>query len=478
MRLSRATLAGLPPTVGRPAYDLDAVRIGVVHLGSGAFFRAHAAAYLDAVLARDPRWGVCAVALRSTEVRDALAPQDGLYTLAELGAHTRLRVLGPLRELLSAAETPERVRARLRDPGVRLVTLTVTEKGYGLDAEGRLDAHDPAVAHDLAQADAPRRSVAGWLAQAFADRRADGAPPLTVLSCDNLVDNGLKLGRATARFAALAGDAGLAAHVEAAGRFPRSMVDSITPATTDALRRRVAETLGVEDAWPVQREPFVQWVVEDALGRDAPDLAAVGVTLARDVRPFEQAKLRLLNGAHSTLAYLGRLAGLETVAEAMAEPRLGRFVERLMRDTIAPTLSSSELDVARYIDDVLARFRNPGLRHELAQIAWDGSKKLPVRLLGTAADVLAAGGDLRPIALPVAAWMRFVRAETEAGRVLTDPSAESLAARLGDGGPGEVRAFLALREVFPAPLAEAPPFREVVLAAHAALARDPLGALA
>ena len=324
-------LEELPTAVRRPGYDLDAVRMGTVHLGPGAFFRAHGASFLDDLLHLDPAWAVSAVALRSKEVRDALLPQDGLYTLVERGAEARLRVLGPLRELLSSAAEPERVRSRLRDPAVRLVTLTVTEKGYALNAAGELDLADPGVAHDLAHPGAPRRSVAGWLAQALADRFADGVAPPVVLSCDNLSDNGGRLGRAVAGFARAGGDHGLAERIAGEVRFPRTMVDSITPATDDALRTETAAALGVADAWPVQREPFTQWVVEDALGLGAPDLAAVGVTLAPDVAPFEMAKLRLLNAAHSTLAYLGRLAGRETVAEAMREPRLAAFVERLMR---------------------------------------------------------------------------------------------------------------------------------------------------
>ncbi len=476
--LNFSTLGEVPSAVGQPAYDVAAVRIGIVHFGPGAFFRAHQAAYIDRLLALDPNWGICAVALNSTGVRDALTPQDGLYTLAELDARTHFQVIGAIRELQVAHETPAAVLARLASPDVRLVTMTVTEKGYGLDADGALNPQEPAVRHDLDHPGEPPRSVIGWLVAGLKARRAAGVAPFVTLSCDNLSDNGGKLGRAVAAFARASGDAGLADWIDGNARFPRTMVDSITPATDDALRLRVAEALGLQDAWPIQREAFCQWVIEDVLGDDAPDLAAVGATLTSDVTQFERAKLRLLNGAHSTLAYVGRLAGFESVSEAMAAPALSAFVARLMRDDIAPTLDADPgLDLQAYSAAVLARFANPALRHELAQIAWDGSKKLPVRLLGTIDDALAAGRSVQRLAVPIAAWMLFVRAQVGAGRTLVDPLAALLTTCVAGGIDEDVERFLDLREVFPAALAQSQPFREAVHAAHATLRIDPLAAL-
>ncbi len=476
--LNLSTLGETPSAVGQPAYDVAAVGIGIVHFGPGAFFRAHQAAYIDRLLALDPRWGICAVALHSAGVRDALAPQDGLYTLVELDARTHLQVIGAIRELEVAHEAPEAVLARLASPDVRLVTMTVTEKGYGLDATGALDTQDPAVRHDLEQPDAAPRSVIGWLVAGLKARREAALAPFVTLSCDNLSDNGGKLGRAVAAFARTAGDGGLADWIESQARFPRTMVDSITPATDDALRLRVAEALGLQDAWPIQREAFCQWVIEDVLGDDAPDLGAVGATLTADVTQFERAKLRLLNGSHSTLAYVGRLAGFESVSEAMAAPDLSAFIGRLMREDIAPTLEAGPtLDLEAYSADVLARFANPALRHELAQIAWDGSKKLPVRLLGTVEDALAAGRSVRRLAVPIAAWMLFVREQIGAGRPLVDPLAAVLTACVSGGIEADVDRFLGLGAVFPATLAQSSDFREAVHAAHAALRTDPLAAL-
>ncbi|HEY9218770.1 MAG TPA: mannitol dehydrogenase family protein, partial [Phenylobacterium sp.] len=264
-------------------------------------------------------------------------------------------------------------------------------------------------------------------------------------------------------------------------RFPATMVDSITPATDDALRATTTAALGLTDAWPVQRERFVQWVVEDALGCDAAAFVEAGVTLTGDVAAFERAKLRLLNGAHSTLAYVGLRLGHATVAEAMADDRLAAFVERMMRQDIAPTLGPAPgLDASAYIAEVLARFRNPAIAHQLSQIAWDGSQKLPFRILGTVADAIAAGRPLGRLAVPLAAWMLFVRERARSGAQIVDPLAGELA-RLGQAGSGDAEAdagsFLALPAVFPRDLAEHPGLRAAIVAAYAALEADPTSAL-
>jgi len=477
-RLSLATLDQLPDAVGRPHYDVSKVGIGIAHFGPGAFFRAHQAAYYDALLAQDPRWGVCAVSLHSVGVRDALAPQNGLYSLAILDAEPRLQVIGAVREVLVAPASPDQVLARLNSPGVRLVTLTVTEKGYGLDANGALNLNDPAVRHDLEVAGAAPKSVIGWLIAGLKGRRAAGLDPFVTLSCDNLTDNGGKLGRAVVAFAKASGQTDLADWIEAKAQFPSSMVDSITPATDDALRAKVAAALGVEDAWPIQREAFTQWVIEDALGPDGPDLASVGATLTTDVSLFERAKLRLLNGPHSSLAYLGLLAGLTTVSEAIAEPRLKAFIARLMREDIALSLDpDAGLDLDAYSAAILARFANPALRHELAQIAWDGSKKLPFRLLGTVADAYAEGRSVERLAIPIAAWMLFVRAHLAKGLTLVDPLAPVLADCVSGVVDEDVARFFTKTDMFDQLGDRVDGFHTTVAAAHQRLRSDPLGAL-
>lgn len=448
-RLSEATLVNLPPTVARPTYDRACTRIGIVHLGVGAFHRAHQAAYLDALLEDAPEWAICGVSLRNPDVRDALRPQDGLYTLSLMDGGPSLRVIGALREVLCATDEREAVLARLAHPDVRLLMLTVTEKGYCLADDG-LDLVHADIAHDLATPEAPISAI-GYVVAGLARRRALGLPAYTVLSCDNLADNGGRLQRATLQYARGV-DPALADWIDTHASFPRSMVDSITPATDAALRARVDTALGLHDAWPVQREPYTQWVVEDRFCNGRPPFERVGVLLSGDIAGHDRAKLKLLNAAHSSLAYLGILMGEETVADAMRQPLLAGFVERLMREAIAPTLDAvAGLAPDAYISAILARFRNPDIRHLLSQIAWDGSQKLPVRIFGTLRDAHAAGRPIDGLCLPVAAWLLFVRRQARAGIALVDPMDVALR-EIGRACTGDaaldVDRFLALDAVF------------------------------
>lgn len=480
-RLGEHTLEHGSPPLLRPGYRRSQTRIGTVHFGPGAFHRAHQAFYLDRLLEKDPARAICAVSLRTASLRDALAPQDGLYTLVELDEAPTMRVIGAIREILVAAEGAPAVSRRLCDPDTSMVTVTVTEKGYCLDGAGRLDPTHPDIVHDLGHPETPRSLVA-WLVRGLKLRRERGLEPYLILCCDNLADNGATLRRAVLDFARHQ-DAGLTAWIEETARFPRTMVDSITPASDEALRERVAQTTGLEDAWPVQRERFVQWVVEEVDCAAQPDWASVGVTVSRDVTAYERAKLRMLNGAHSTLAYLGLLAGLETVAEAMAQPLLRDFVARLMAQDIEPTLASLPSGaLAAYRLSVLNRFANPALRHPLAQIAWDGSQKLPIRILGTIADALQAQRPAARLTVPLAAWMHFVRMRARQDAAIVDPLAFQLAA-LGRQLTGEAShdlpRFFALPGVFPAALSADPRFRRALAAAYEAIAaRGALGALA
>lgn len=471
-RLSDATLAEVAAPVRVPAYDRAATRAGVVHFGPGAFHRAHQAWYFDRMLATRPDMAVCAVSLRTPDVRDALAPQDGLYTLVEKEAEPGVQVIGSIRQVLVAPEDAALVFRRLLE--ARYVTATVTEKGYCLTTAGELDLDHADIRRDLERREQPT-SLIGWIAEGLSQRKRHDLPPFTTISCDNLSANGAKLHRAVVRFAEARGDKELARWIEAEAAFPCSMVDSITPATDDALRRQAAEALGLEDAWPVQRERFVQWVIEEKLGEDAALFAEAGVTIARAVAPFERAKLRLLNGAHSTLAYVGLGLGAETVFEAMADHRLAGFVERMMRQDVAASLDAPELDVPGYIGDVLARFRNPAIDHKLSQIAWDGSQKLRFRLLETAAEALDAGRPAARLTVGVAAWMRFVVHQTRAQAAIVDPLADVLTAvaRGCTDDEADVERFLALSEVFPRRVAQDPRFRTALACAYQGLRTEP-----
>jgi fructuronate reductase len=466
-QLSNAALANLPSGVDRPAYDRSKVSIGIVHFGPGAFHRAHQAAYVDAVLGSDPRWGICEVALQSTGTRDALQPQDGLYTLAILDEEIGYRVIGSTLEYLVAKEDPQAVLARLADPAVRIVTSTVTEKGYCLAADGTLDMQHADILADLASPASPR-SVIGYIVEGLRRRREAGLGPLTVITCDNLADNGHKLGAAVVRLARER-DADLADWIQAEVAFPRTMVDSITPATDDALRDRVQEATGVADAWPIQREAFTQWVIEHDPRSQGPDWAAVGVSVTDDVGAFERCKLRLLNGAHSSLAYLGWLRGRETVLDAMNDAELAAFARALMFEDVMPTLEApSGLDLNAYAEAILKRFRNPAIRHLLAQIAWDGSQKLPIRILGTVQDLLAQDRAIDRPAATIAAWIRFVRRKSVTGETITDPLGERLSelGRSLSDDASDVGRFLPLDAVFPKALAEDERFVDAVTRAY------------
>jgi fructuronate reductase len=470
--LSQATLAQVGPQVLRPGYDRSALDVGIVHFGPGAFHRVHQAWFVHKLLSHDPRWGICGVSLRSCEVRNALEPQDCLYTLATLDETVSYQVIGAVRELLVAPQDPIRVLERLSAPTTRIVTITVTEKGYCLDGAGNLDVTHADIQRDLRSPQSPS-SLIGYLVEGLQRRRVAGVQPLTIISCDNLVDNGARLGRAVRQFAEMR-DPSLARWIEDKVRFPRTMVDSITPATTEALRERVNDVLLLNDRWPVQRESYVQWVLEAGSESGGPDWAGAGVTLTDDVAAYDRAKLRLLNGAHSSLAYLGLLAGHETVADAMRDEKLCSLVVAMMREDIRPTLRAPRgLDLLAYIDAILKRFRNPAIRHALAQIAWDGSQKLPFRLLGTIADNLEAGRSIERLCLPVAGWMQFVRRRAMSGERVVDPLSERLL-EIGracqNRAAQDLPAFLALEQVFPASLGSVGVFRQTLARAYDGLA--------
>lgn len=453
-RLSLATLDALKSDVIKPAYDPAGVSVGIVHFGPGAFHRAHQAAFVDALLATDRRWGICGVSLHSKGVRDALAPQDGLYTLAILDEKIEYQVLGSMREVLVGPEDIEAVLERLTRPEVQIVTSTVTEKGYCLDPNWELDFAHPDIVHDLAHPQTPK-SYIGYVAEGLRRRYAAGLSPFVLIPCDNLPKNGHRLKAAVVAFVAKL-DATLAANIEADLACPCTMVDSITPATDDALRERVKAAISLEDAWPIQREAFTQWVIEEHAHDGGPDWASVGVILTDNVPAYERAKLRLLNGPHSTIAYTGLHKRIESVSEAMKDAELAQLARDLMLSDVVPLLEAPKgLDLTAYSEAILKRFRNPAIRHLLSQIAWDGSQKLPIRLLSSLSEALEKGQEVSRFGVPLAAWMRFIRAKAVAGETITDPLADELIA-MGKGlkdDLSDVATFLAYRKVFPEALA-------------------------
>lgn len=435
VRLHPDRLAALPPAVARPRYDRSALAPGIVHLGVGAFMRAHLAVATEAALQADDdrRWGIVGVSLRHPDTRDAIGPQHGLYTLALRDRQARtLQVIGCLLRVLVAPEDPAAVLAAIADPATRIVSLTVTEKGYCRDpASGALRFDDPDIAHDLAHPEAPRSAI-GFIVHGLARRRASGLGPVTLLSLDNLAANGDALARLVGAFAQRI-DPALADWIITRCTAPNSMVDRIVPRTTDADRQAVAADLGCDDAWPVLAEPFFDWAVEDRFAAGRPAWERAGARVVAESQPWETLKLRMVNGSHSAIAYFGALAGWQTVDVAVGQPALRAHVEALMRDEIEPTLPHLPgLDLDLYRASLLTRFDNPALAHRTQQIAMDGSQKLPQRWLATLRERLASDQPIDRLGLSIAGWLHYLRGRDEAGHAypIDDPLASLLAERV------------------------------------------------
>lgn len=422
MRLSLAHRDALDSAVTRFDYDRAAQGTGIVHLGIGAFHRAHQAWYTDfAMAAGDRDWAIAGVSLRSRAVAEQMNPQDGLFTVTERSqAGWQSRLVGSVREVLVAQDQWAAVVARIADPACHMVSLTVTEKGYCRAADGSLD---PALANGA--------SLYALLAEALRLRYDAGLPGLTLLSCDNLADNGQQLAQLMAQYLDHE-DPALRSWFEHTCTCPSTMVDRIVPATTDTDRADLGKRIGLDDQAAVLTEPFSQWVIEDRFAGSRPRWEAVGAQLVSDVQPYETAKLRMLNGAHSFLAYVGLAHGHTYVHQAIADPVLRPLVEALLRDEAAPTIAAGAgQDLSAYATALVKRFANPELNHRLIQIAMDGSQKLPQRWLATLAANQAMGRDCPAIRKGLAAWLRHLRG---ANGVVEDPLSESLqqAAREAD----------------------------------------------
>jgi fructuronate reductase len=425
-RLSRSTTKYLSPLVRQPDYARDAQACGMVHLGIGAFHRGHQAVYTDdAMNAGDRDWSITGVSLRSADVRDQLAPQDGLFTVSERGpAGSAPRLIGSVRNVLVAQADPESVVAAIAARGVCIVTLTVTEKGYASTGEG---------------------SIYAYLGSALARRRALGWDGLTIVSCDNLPGNGERLAAALGEHLQ-SSDPDTANWFRTECACPSSMVDRIVPMMSEADRAEVATVIGVRDEGAVVTERFHQWVIEDRFAGARPRWEAGGARFVTDVRPFEAAKLRMLNGAHSALAYLGLARGFEYVHQAIGDPAIASLVNRLMRQEAVPTLPPIGMDMHRYADDLIERFANVSLPHRLRQIAMDGSQKIPQRWLATLSWHSARGQSCPAILTALAAWIDFVRGN---GHVVDDPMALQLADLWRtEGRRGIVPALFAPRGLF------------------------------
>jgi fructuronate reductase len=462
--LDSSTASGVANLARLPSYDPRETSTGILHIGLGGFHRAHQAAYVDDVLGDDPGWGICAVAPRDPGIARALRRQDGLYTLWSRGEEEPLRIIGSIRETLCAAEDPDAVVRRLADPAVRLVTLTVTEKAYRADPTTRRLRADEELRADAAGREP--RTVVGLLARGLQARSRDDAP-LTVMSCDNFTGNGRLLRTLLEDYCTLLPTgAPLADWMSERVTFPSTMVDRIVPAISATEQGEVANRLGLRDDAAVVAEPFGQWIIEDQFAAGRPAWPAPDVRVVADAEPYERLKLRVVNAAHSMLAYLGLLSGYVDVSSAVEDPVLAEAISRLLDEDVLPTLADVPSGaVAAYRDSVLERFANPAIRYPLRQVGADGSQKLPQRLVPMAVERSRRGERSPWVALGVASWMLWVhRCATETANRLDDPAADDLLARAtAVTGPTSLAAeLLSVEDVFGSELPQHELFRNDV----------------
>ncbi|TFV67064.1 UNVERIFIED_ORG: mannitol dehydrogenase family protein [Bacillus sp. AZ43] len=451
--LATPTLTELDGQVATPSYDRRRVRTGIVHLGVGGFHRSHQAMYLDRLMSSGQAldWGICGVGVLPADrgMAEVMAAQDCLFTLVVKHPDGSLdaRVVGSIVDYLYAPDDPDAVVERMADPATRIVSLTVTEGGYNASAvTGEFDGSHPGVVHDL-QPGAALRTSFGLVVEALVRRRDRGVPPFTVVSCDNIPHNGDLARSSYAAFAALR-DPELGEWVRREVPFPNSMVDRITPATTDADRAELADRFGVEDRWPVVCEPWTQWVLEDSFACGRPPLEDAGVQLVDDVVPYELMKLRLLNAGHQVLAQTGRLAGLRYVHEACGDPLFQGLLRGYLDEEATPTLAPVPgIDLDAYKADLVGRFSSPAIADTLDRIRAEASDRIPQFLLPVLRANLASGGEIRRSVAVLAAWARSAEGADDDGRPLqlVDSRADALAARARSEDP---LAFVADRELF------------------------------
>lgn len=467
----------LPNTVLRPDYDRSALQSRIVHLGFGAFHRAHQALFTNEMLSKtNTDWGICEINLFGGEdLIESLRAQDHLYTVAEKGAEsTDVKVIGSVTESLHPSlDGIESVLEKMAEPQVAIVSMTITEKGYCADpATGKLDKNNPLVIADLANPTQPK-SALGYIVQALKIRRERGLTPFTVMSCDNVQENGHVAKAAIIEFAQLL-DPELRDWIETNVTFPCTMVDRIVPAATEETLTEIAELLGCEDPCGIACEPFRQWVIEDNFVAGRPDWNVAGAEFVEDVVPYEEMKLRMLNGSHSFLAYLGYLGGYDHISDTMTDTGYRKAAFDMMMKSQAPSLTMPEgTDLEGYATLLINRFTNPSLKHKTWQIAMDGSQKIPQRMGGSLRFHLEQGSDFSWLATAIAGWMRYVSGVNEQGNEIDvrDPMADTLRQICDQHGlnVSVVPALLAVEAIFPAELGQNPQVIDAVSSAYQSL---------
>ncbi|MGR5133225.1 fructuronate reductase [Vibrio alfacsensis] len=466
--------------VVRANYDRSALKSRIVHLGFGAFHRAHQALFTNEMLEKTGSdWGICEVNLFGGEalIKD-LRTQDHLYTVAEKGAEaTEVKVIGSVTESLHPMlDGKAAVLAKMTEEQVAIVSMTITEKGYCADpATGRLDKNNALIVNDLANPQDPSSAI-GYIVEALRQRREKGIQPFTVMSCDNVQENGHVARAAVLDFASLV-DIELAAWIESNVTFPCTMVDRIVPAATEETLSEITQLVGVEDPCGIACEPFRQWVIEDNFVAGRPDWNVAGAEFVADVVPFEEMKLRMLNGSHSFLAYLGYLGGYAHISDTMTNEDYRQAAFDMMMKAQAPTLNMPEgTDLEAYAKLLIERFTNPSLKHQTWQIAMDGSQKIPQRMGGSLRHHLAQGTDFKWLAMGIAGWMRYVSAQTEQGEAIDvrDPMVEQFQAIYAEHGlnVSAVKALLSIEAIFGTDLIQNETFVAAVTDAYQRLLTD------
>ena len=469
-KLNTANLSRLDPKIQVPRYDRQKVGQAILHVGVGGFHRAHQALYSDDLLnqGEDAQWGLCGLGLlkHDARIRDVMRSQDCLYTLVERSLEgDTARIIGSIVDFSFAPDDPQKILEQMASPATRIVSLTITEGGYYIDqSTGELNSQHSDLLHDLAHPHEPSCSF-GYLLEALDRRRLRGLAPFTLMSCDNIQSNGEVAKKMLMAFAELR-DPALRNWMADNCLFPNSMVDRITPATTDEHRNLVQEKFGIDDGWPVMTESFKQWVIEDHFVQGRPKWDQVGAQMTGDVLPYEKMKLRLLNASHQALCYIGMLVGYQLVHETMEDSDIRRLVEKMMDDEVTPILPDVPgIDLAEYKKTLIERFANPAIRDQLSRIGIYGSSGIPKFVLPSVEEQLKRGAPIKLLSFTVAAWFRYLNGLDESGKEMPmlDPMAPALRERAKAAGK-DARQLLNMREVFSEELANAPAFVKEVSA--------------
>lgn len=466
LKINNDNLDSLASRIVVPTYDRKVLKSGIVHMSVGGFHRSHQAVYTDNLLNLMPSdWMISGVGLLDNDTANvqALQSQNCLYTVLTRSKEDDMaHVVGSMKDILHAPSDPAAVFALLASEHVKILSLTVTEKGYCYDKNRNLDQSNPAVQHDLQNPDTPK-TMMGYAVGALRHRMKNNMPGFTIMSCDNLPGNGHITKHIITSFARLS-DPALATWIEENVSFPNAMVDRITPVTTDAVRQVLREKFGIDDAWPVVCEDYIQWVLEDDFRYGRPAYEEVGVQIVKDVEPYEKMKVRLLNGSHSALSYLSYLCGYRDVDLAMADPLISQFVRAYMDHDITPSVPQVPgIDLDQYKDTLIRRFANPAVRDQILRLAEDGSQKIANAIVPCIEYQLQHGGSIRFAALALAGWFRFLSGTDEQMNAIPvrDPLAEQLTAR-AKIEPRNPDQLLAIKDIFGPIVSTHPDVRQAV----------------